>query len=100
MLMRDKTASSIKRKVQTAKQKVDKDAREATKLLANVVAYVTDLDEQVRLLDTELSDARFAQEDAEKDSTLATKAMAIASDKQAAVLILIAKFERELEELL
>ncbi len=75
MLMRDKTASSIKRKVQTAKQKVDKDAREATKLLANVVAYVTDLDEQVRLLDTELSDARFAQEDAEKDSTLATKAI-------------------------
>ena len=100
MLLKDKTASSIKRKVQVAKQKVDKDASEAVKILKFAVTEVDEIGEEIRILETELSDARFAQEDADTDLELANKVANTTASKRAQVLDLIGKFEADLEALL
>ena len=100
MLMMDKTASSIKRKVQLAKQTVDKSTSEAAKILAFAETEVEELTEDIRILETNLSDARFAREDADKDLVVADKVMKIASHQRDNVLHLISKFEADLEALL
>ena len=100
MLLKDKTASSIKRKVQLAKSKVDKNAAEATKILAFAETEADELSEDIRVLETELSDARFAQEDAEADLVVAAKVAGLTAGKKAQVMDLIAQFEADLEALL
>ena len=100
MLMKDKTASSIKRKVQLAKQKVDKDASEASKVLTFAETEVDETYEAVRILNGELADAMVAEDEAKKDLLLANKVARITTSKQAEVLSLIDRFEVDLQDLL
>ena len=61
---------------------------------------VEEIGEEIRILETELSDAQFAQEDADTDLALANKVMKITASKRAQILDLIFKFESDLEALL
>ena len=100
MLLKDKTASSIKRKVQLAKQQVDKGATEARKVLEFAEIEVDDTYEAVQVLTLELEGAHEAEEVAKSDLLLANKVSRVAVKKRSEVLSLIDRFEVDLDILL
>lgn len=100
MLLKDKTASSIKRKVQLAKQKVDKDATKAKKVLTLAEAEVDETYDTVQTLEDELASAMIAEGDAKEDLLLANKVARITVTKQGQVIDLISRFETDLDDLL
>ena len=100
MLMKDKTASSIKRKVQVAKQRVDKDNKDAVKLLDDIGTFVEDAQQDVEDLTIELEVAEATQAGAEADLVVAVKGAKIAASKRFQVTQLIDRFEVDLQDLL
>ena len=100
MLMKDKTASNIKRKVQLAKQQVDRDFSEANKTFTNADKEVADTYEKVQELEADLASAQVRAGAAIGDATEAANALDTALDKQGKVWDLIAQFEEDLEALL
>ena len=100
MLSRDKTASSIKRKVQLARQQVNKEASEARKVLEFAETDVDNTYEAVQTLTVKLGNAHEAEEVAKSDLLLANKVSRVAMKKKSEVLSLINRFEVDLEDLL
>ena len=100
MLMRDKTASSIKRKVQVAKQRVDRDFSNADKALNFAADEASAAAQDVRDLRADFEAAKIREGTANTDFVDAGDKLDNASDKQAQVVELIAEFEAELDILL
>ena len=100
MLLKDKTASSIKRKVQIAKQQVDRNFSKADKVFKSADQEVDATFEKVQDLRADLATAKVRAETAGDDFEVATKILDIAVEKQGQVLDLIAEFEDGLDALL
>ena len=100
MLMKDKTASSIKRKVQLAKQQVDRNFSEADKLLNFAADEANTAAQDVRDLRADFEAAKIREGTTSADLATAGDKLDVAIDKQGRVLDLIAQFEEDLEALL
>ena len=100
MLMKDKTASSIKRKVQTAKQQVDRNFSNADKALSFAADEASAAAQDVRDLRADFEAAKVREGSTSTDLVIAGDALDKASDKQAQVVELIAEFEANLDTLL
>ena len=100
MLRKDKTASSIKRKVQTAKQQVDRNFSDASKVFTSADDEVEATREKVADLRADLASAKVRADNAGDDFDLAINVLDNATVKQGQVLELITEFEADLDELL
>ena len=99
-MARDKTASSIKKKVASAKGTVDKDYANAKKTIGVAENVVDSSVREVDGLRTSLETAELVLETADAKFIEAEKEVTITAKKQEAVYVLIDRFETDLDILL
>ena len=99
-MARDKTASSIKKKVAFVKGTVDKDYANAKKTIGVAENAVDSSMREVDGLRTSLETAKRVFETAEAKFIEAEKEVTISAKKQEAVYVLIDRFETDLDVLL
>lgn len=98
MLMKDKTASSIKRKVQVAKQQVDRNFSNADKTLNFTADEASEAAQNVLNLRADFEAAKIRQSSTNADLVVAGDELDIAIDKQGQVIDLISRFETDLDD--